>query len=373
MRQFVKELTHERMSLTLLCFLLLLCAGCGPGDAVQRVLRFIEQYAPMGQTHEKEQEAMSLWHKQVGPTLLWGGEEELMAYPPHIRRAFAWMNAFADDTRDEKQEAEDEAAKKQKYYGDFMRENVQRFAQRWGGLEEAALLRALHEDGGIDRLTAIFALGYSSFPHALDIIASYLESTHRLERCAAACVMGVKRDERAISVLKEFYLQDDIDDSGQLIPEADFWYQRYYAFLALILANWGPPEMTEVLRSALLRINSLKHQFSIGHDSDTPTSLFYALGRRGDLSIFYDVKLSERGRYMALFSLAAGYLNAYERYDMLYWTMQKDEGLRREIRGVWKDYFRLSDQEIRECFAALDRSEPLFGIDWWTNYDDWYG
>jgi hypothetical protein len=319
-----------------------------------------------------EKGVKSMGFQEVIDNALLGGEQEaLMDYPLHIRRAFAWVGVYNDPYHD-KETSEEELESNQKNPWDLVRENVQEFIQCWGGLEEAALLRALHEDTGIDRLKAIFAIGYSPFPHALDTIAPYLKSSDRIERCAAACVMGVQRDERAIEVLKEFYLQDDVDASGKMISEAEFWYQNYYAILALVLANWGPPEMTEILRSALVRINSPEYSRAIGYNGNefTPSHLFYALGRRGLFSILGDVQLSDRGRFMALFSLAAGYLNVYEQYENPYWAMEQDEDLRRELITVWKEHLGLLDQEIQECFAAFNQLGPtLFNLVWWRKYD----
>jgi hypothetical protein len=314
---------------------------------------------------------MGLWEKMKNGVQ--GNDGVVMDYPHHIRRAFAWVGVSENPYGYEEKTPEEQATFEEKSLEDLIRENVQRFVQRWGGVEEAALLRALDEDRGIDRLKAIFAIGYSPFPHALDLIAPYLASANRIERCAAACVMGVHHDERAIAVLKEYYLHDDVDASGKLIPEAEYWYQNYYAVLALVLANWGPEDLTDVLRRALLRMNSLEYPPSIGYTQNeiTPSNLFYALGRRGLFSILDEVQLSNRGRAMALFSLAAGYLNAYERHDLLFWALMEDEGLSTDLTNVWKEQIGVSDQEIQKCFATLEELwQTLFQLVWWTKYED---
>lgn len=298
-------------------------------------------------------------------------EETIREYPLHIRRAFAWVGVYEDPYRYHEQPGGiPETDRKDPWH--LARDNIQRFVQRWGGVDEAALLRALQEDTGVDRIKAIFAIGYSPFPHALDIIAPYLSSPNRIERCAAACVMGVQLDERAIEGLKEFFLHDDLDAAGKMITEAEYWYQNYYAILALILAYWGPPEMTEILRQTLLRISAPDHPQTIAYHGDdfTPTHLFYALGRRGYFAILDEVQLSPRGHAMALFSLAAGYLNIYERSDALYWAIERDETLRQTIVQVWKDHLNLSAQDIQQCFAIFHELRMfLFSIAWWRKYE----
>ena len=317
---------------------------------------------------------MAIWTR-FSRTLL-GGEEEL-DYPLHIRRAFSWVGVMENNDADFARVLE-ATGNDQPYYGDFMRENVRRFIQRWGGWEEVTLLRVLHEDPGIDRLKALFALGYSPLPHALEIVAPYLESANRLERCAAGCVMGVHQDERVFSVLEDYYLHDAVDEFGEPLPEAEFWYQGYYAVLALTLAHWGPPEVTDILRSALLRILSPEHKCRFRYAPDeahqlfyaalgsrgeearwlavyyrVPNNLFYALGSRGVISVWQDVELSVRERRMALLSLASGYLHLYKTYETLSWDLLQDEVLQGEVITVWKEHFGLSNQEIQECFASI--------------------
>lgn len=309
--------------------------------------------------------------------ILLGGEEELMKHPLHIRRAFSWVGVMANNDKEFARVLE-ETGHDQPYYGDYIRENVRRFIQRWGGLEDEILLRVLHEDRGVDHFKALFALGYSPLPHALEIVAPYLASADRLERCAAACVMGVQEDERVFPVLEDYYLHDAVDASGKLIPETEGWYKGYYAVLALILAHWGPPEMTDILRSALLRILSPEHRRrfryapneadylffaaveSRGEEAKwlsayyrVPNDLFYALGSRGAISVWQEVELSARERHMALLNLASGYLHLYKTYETLSWDLYEDVVLQGEFIRVWKKDFGLSNQEIQECFASI--------------------
>src|SRR5579862_3783469 len=112
---------------------------------------------------------MELWERMKNGVQ--GNDGLLMEYPHHIRRAFAWVGVIENPYAYEEVTEEERRASEEKSLKDLIRENIQKFVQRWGGLEEAALLRALHEDTGIDRFKAIFAIGYSPFPRALESIA----------------------------------------------------------------------------------------------------------------------------------------------------------------------------------------------------------
>jgi hypothetical protein len=174
-------------------------------------------------------------------------------YPTHIQRAFIaveYEDIYAAHAQEE-----------WKGYNHIMKEAIQSFATRWDGLSNDAFLRALQAASGPNRLAAIFAIGQSELPQGTDHIAPFLGSTDQLERCAAAIVLTLQRDERVLPallpVLAEYLLSDPPPDKQgryRYTRDASTWYCAYLGHLARVLARWGPPELTPVLRKAFLKV-----------------------------------------------------------------------------------------------------------------------
>src|SRR5579859_2865819 len=164
-------------------------------------------------------------------------------YPQHVAKAF--INVSYDDS-----DPQCEGWQWRPFH-ELVEEAIESFAKRWGGLDDNTFQNVLQEAKGRDRLVAIFAIGLRSLPQATTLLAPFLESTNQLERCAAACCLAMKHDERALPVLEEFLLcEPPTDEQGRPAPGADIWYDSYRADIARLLATWGPPSVVPVLRKA---------------------------------------------------------------------------------------------------------------------------
>ena len=198
---------------------------------------------------------MGKWKYTLGQAISWDEYFFVPRYPWHVAQAFLAVSHDDDETLTEEEidipyRRRVEAA-------------IQRFAQRWGGLDDAVFVRALREARGHDRLVAIFAIGSHSTladAEALAPLEPLLRSADQLERCAAACMFALRRDERAIPVLEEYLLHEPPEDAqGRSThrPDVSIWYVSERSRIAALLANWGPPSVIPTLRQAFLHLLAL--------------------------------------------------------------------------------------------------------------------
>jgi HEAT repeat protein len=145
---------------------------------------------------------MGTWEKSPDD-ILFASESPLWdRYPQHVARAF--LAVCYEDLLPALEEPldvpfdEDEVAA----------EAIEAFVQRWGGWSDESFVRVLAHARDRDRLAAIFAIGHGPLPDAANVLAPCLTSPNILERYAAAIMLGLRRDERALPVLEEYLLAD---------------------------------------------------------------------------------------------------------------------------------------------------------------------
>ncbi len=290
---------------------------------------------------------MGEWDYSLGEPISWDEGYFVPRYPRHVAQAF--IEVSYDDAKIPEEEALHTP------YQQFIEKDIQRFAERWGGLGDAAFLRALQEAQGRDRLVAIFALGHNSLlSEATDLLAPFLSSPDQLERCAAACMFALRRDERALPVLEEYLLHEPPkDEQDRYLPESEVWYASERCRIARLLATWGPPSVIPVLRQAFLHLWRLESEEGGNvYDQETQDALCYALGRRGALSAFHGIELPAQRRRIASMYLALGYVQADERFERLYDAILLDHGLEQELIQVFMEQFALSEEESRETIHS---------------------
>lgn len=306
---------------------------------------------------------MSRWEYSLDKPMSYDEYFFVPRYPRHVARAFIAVNY---DDREEIAEEEIMTP-----YQKWIEEAIQSFAKRWGGLDDAVFVRALQEAKGRDRLAAIFAIGHhSGLAQALDLLAPFLASANQLERCAAACMFTLRRDERALPVLEEYFLQEAPEDErGRFLPESEVWYASYRSRIAYVASTWGPPSLGAVLRKAFVHLWELEeHRGANTYDQDTQDALCYALGRRGALGAFHGVALPAQRRRLAMMYLALGYVQANERYEQLYHEVLLNKELQQELAGVLAELFVLSGEESAETVDAFaddiyERRHAMYGLD----------
>lgn len=282
------------------------------------------------------------WEYTLGKAISWDEGSFVSRYPRHIAQAFIAVD-YDDCIRGE----DDPWVPYQK----IIEEAIQRFTQRWGGLDDAVFVRVLHEARGRDRLAAIFAIGHNSaLTDATDLLAPFLTSSDQLERCAAACMFTLRRDERALPVLEEYLLHEPpADPEGRYTHtlDASVWYASERCRIASALATWGPSSVIWLLRRSFIHLWELEGPRGSVYDHSTQDALCYALGRRGALAALHGIPLTGRHRRLAMIFLALGYVRADERFDDLNHQMIVNEELKQELVTVLKEHFALSEEESK--------------------------
>lgn len=271
-------------------------------------------------------------------------------YPRHIVRAFL---SVAYETATEASEVaaneqEDEVLP-QPEENVRIEEAMASFALRWGGLDDAIMLRVLHEGKGRDRLVAIFAIGFGTLPEARDILAPFLIHEEQLIRCATAIVLGFKRDERALPVLEEYIAhKPPMDEQGLPLPGAVSWYQFYRGHIARLLAVWGPSSITPALLKAF-QLSWEWEQDMLGFD--TQDAFLYALGRRGAIGVLTGMEMPKNRQRLAMAFLALGNIQADERVPGLVLPPT----IRAELASALSLLFALSTKEALRYARSYGR------------------
>lgn len=292
---------------------------------------------------------MGEWEYTLGQAISHDECYFMPRYPRHVAQAFIGVS-YDDILGDE-----DDLSI---LYPQRIELAIQDFALRWGGLGDTVFLRVLHEGRGRDRLVAIFAIGQNSAcTHATDLLAPFLTSSDQLERCAAACMFALRRDERALPVLEEYLLHEPPkDEQGRALPESEVWYKSRRSRIARLLATWGPSSLVPILRQACLHLWKVEGQ-TVGsiYDQETQDALCYALGRRGALGAFHGIELPAQRRRIALMYLALGYVQADERFEDLHGKILLHEGLQHGLTMVLMEHFALSEEEGRATIRSYHK------------------
>ncbi|GCE12013.1 HEAT repeat domain-containing protein [Tengunoibacter tsumagoiensis] len=257
-------------------------------------------------------------------------------YPRNVARAFIWVSY--DDRTDEEKENH------WRPYHELIFEAMDAFALRWGGLSDATFLRVLREAQGADRLVALFAIGHSHLPEADEVLLPFLESPDLFERCASANCLALRKNERALPVLEEYFRTEcPVDEMGLPPREVLYWYDHQKVYLTRFFATWGSPEVVPILRRYLFHLWEKHPRY--GPDNEIQDVLMYTLGRRGAMGVCHGMPLPGLYRRLAMVYLALGALKADERFADISHEVFVNKQLEQEVRGVLQTVYGLSEEE----------------------------
>jgi hypothetical protein len=157
---------------------------------------------------------------------------------------------------------------------------VDAFVDRWGKLTQETFLRVLREGEGEDTLFAIFALGYLGATPAREHLLPFLESAQATQRWASAISLGTLREERALPVLttlltENVLAQQRLDWEQRITWQQTGWrYDAWLYYVIRILGGWGDPDLAPYLRHALEEIRCLVER-EPPHDAEKGIVWFY--------------------------------------------------------------------------------------------------
>lgn len=253
----------------------------------------------------------------------------------------------------------------QLYFRGLSEESYEDFASRWGGLDDVAFHRALSQAQGEDKALAIFAIGYSGTPQAVEEVAPFLYDAERMARWASALCLGERGDERALPTLETMLLEGlTIEEYRRAYQHEDeqeanvmFWCKAIRPEVPPLLAKWDHPALIPILREGFKRYWEI--ELALSHPPGFLPPYYdrvaYALGQRGALGALTDIDLLPPFYKTAVVYLTLGYLDAtvgsvpftYSTSDVLY------EPLRSQVTQVLAERFGLSEEEREDCVTNL--------------------
>jgi len=251
---------------------------------------------------------------------------------------------------------------RQIYFESLSEEKYEDFASRWGGLDDTAFHRALSQGQGDDKALAIFTIGYSGTPQAIEEIAPFLHDAERMARWASALCLGERGDERALSNLETMLLEGltleeyrrAYQGEGGREAHITFWCKEVRHLVPSLLAEWNLPTLIPVLREAFKRYWEIGQALS--HPPGFPMGYYdrvaYALGQRGALGALTGIDLLPPFYRTAVVYLALGYLNATaDPVPMTGMGVEHvyDEPLRSQVMQVLAERFGLPEGEREDC------------------------
>lgn len=189
-------------------------------------------------------------------------------------------------------------------------------------------------------------------------------SPNILERCAAAIILGLRHDERALPILEQYLLMDmptvETEDpqTGKKIRhvqrEAEGWFNSYRRYIAGALATFGPASLTPILRNAFLKHWRQKLQNKWPKDYSLTDSLLYPLGRRGALDVLNGIDMPDLHRRLSMLFLTFGALHADERFDEMKHEVSVNSVFKREVVSFCTAQFGLLEQEAKQYVDSHD-------------------
>jgi hypothetical protein len=232
------------------------------------------------------------------------------------------------------------------YYGGDAKQKIEAFAQRWNGLETEAFSRALENGTQEEKAVALFVLSDRNVPNIQEILLAALESIEPMEQWASTLCLGEKKDKQALPVLLSFF--------NEFLPPAIHPLERegglYHAWrirTASLLGEWGRKDMVPAIRKAFGKAWKLEQADIIDRKHvwhEYQDELIYALGRLEAFGSLVGFTLPEARLRFWLVLLAAGSLQARNRYGDFLTQIQINETLQHEIAQVLEQRFGISPE-----------------------------
>lgn len=233
------------------------------------------------------------------------------------------------------------------YYGGDSERKMGAFAQRWGGLEAEALLRAFENGTPEEQAVALFALSYSHHPSAEALLSTALEGVNPMEQWTATLCLAENKDERALPMLLSF-LKELLPPRMHPFSREGGLYHYWRIKAAYLLGEWGRKDLVPALREAFETAWKLEQADIIDRKHvwhDYQDELVYALGRLDAFGALVGFALPVPRLQMWVVLLACGSLQARSRYGDLLTQVQINETLKQEIAQVLEQRFGVPSKQ----------------------------
>jgi hypothetical protein len=212
------------------------------------------------------------------------------------------------------------------------------FAGTWGGVSLEHFFRALEQGQGDDRLCAMFGLGASMVPEAIEALFPFLHSARRDERCVSAIVLGICEDARAYPFLEKVLLEGlSLEERVEAFVSQnqermeEFWVcDRFRPTAVELLEEWDSPTLIQTLTQALQALRVLeKASPRFGIKGRVYGTLCYALGRRSIFTALETLDFPPAYYRIAKVYLALGALDVTPEPTSMRWVLNNESQMQR--------------------------------------------
>jgi len=246
-------------------------------------------------------------------------------------------------------------------YGEYQPDQeMKEFIARWGGFDREALVRALAEGQGEDRLLAICLIGESGLPRARTLFLPFLQSSNPKERWLSALYLGRKKEKLALPVLITM-LTEFLPSEEFPTPVTDLaWFDELRGRAVSTLLLWKDTSLVVAFRQAFatsvraeeyLPDHPVRRRIVLLNWYSYQDGLSYALGRRGAFGALLGIPLSPHRQRIALLKMAMGYKQVEGRLvagELEYgWEYEGPlrASMRAILRAILAERFGLSHEE----------------------------
>lgn len=235
-------------------------------------------------------------------------------------------------------------------------QEMKEFIARWGGFDREALVRALAEGQGEDRLLAICLIGESGLPRARTLFLPFLQSSNPKERWLSALYLGRKKEKLAlpvlITMLTEFFPSEEFPT-----PVIDLaWFDELRGRAVSTLLLWKDASLVVAFRQAFatsvrteeyLPDHPVRRRIVLLNWYSYQDGLSYALGRRGAFGALIGIPLSPHRQRIAILKMAMGYKQVEGRLvaGELEYGWEYEGPLRVSMKAILAERFGLSQEE----------------------------
>jgi len=242
-------------------------------------------------------------------------------------------------------------------YGEHQSDQeMKEFIARWGGFDREALVRALAEGHGEDRLLAICLIGESGLPRVRTLLFPFLQSSNPKERWLNALYLGRKKEKLALPVLITM-LTEFFPSEQSPTPTTDLaWFDELRGSAVSTLLLWKEASVIVAFRQAFatsvraeeyLPDHPVRKRIVLLNWYSYQDSLSYALGRRGAFGALLGIPLAPRRQRIALLEMAMGYKQIEGRLvaSEVEYGWEYEGPLRASMKAILAERFGLSHEE----------------------------
>jgi hypothetical protein len=263
---------------------------------------------------------------------------------------------------------------------EWLREDIESFTERWGGINLLTFARVVEQAHGDDRMVAAFVIGYTRSAWARDLLRPLLGDNDPGVRWAAALSLGEMKDDQARPVLVQMlgeFLPPPYTPRGEVGPD---WFEVQHLHVAHLLGRWGDPALIPVLRETLVRVWQVERDTPANINEagtqlrwDYQDELAYALGQLGAFDALTDLEVPAYRKRIWAVNLALGYLNVQDRYHTTCLGFVSDSTHVEAFRDLYPLLMQVLQERMGLAQQEATASLEEYGQNYFRRHEDLAG